>query len=247
MTSRPPNFIICLSVLASQGDDQNTTSSDEKGCGKSKCVEECPGEDIDLGLEAWEKFGDQCFLWSKKDATKNWTEAEDFCKLEGGHLVSVTSKAINEYIVDGKNQRKISSLWVGGTDKKEEGIWTWTDCSSFKDHTFTAWAQHQPSNGKDQDCVDHRSKSWNDVECSGEKAFLCTKKLCPYICPGGTKLARDKVSKQVLMKKFKLSNDDQNHIIVVQVCDGHQDCPATSKNDGGKDEDDCAGESPHLT
>lgn len=190
---------------------------DEGGCGDSKCVAECPGKDLDLGLEAWEKLGDQCFLWSEKSATKNWTEAEDFCRWQGGHLVSVTSKAINEYIVEGKSQRKISSLWVGGTDKEEEGVWTWTDCSSFQGHKFTAWAHHQPSNGPDQDCVDHWSKSWNDVECSRKKAFLCTKKLCPYICPGGTKLSWD------------------------QVCDGIEDCPLTSKSNGGEDEDVCEG------
>ena len=200
------NVIICLFVLASQGNDQNTTSSDEGGCGDSKCVAGCPGEDLDLGLDAWEKLGDQCFLWSKKSESKNWTEAEEFCKWQGGHLVSVTSKAINEYVVEGKRQRKISSVWVGGTDKKEEGVWTWTDCSSFKEHKFTAWAHHQPSNGKGQDCVDHWSKSWNDVKCSGEKPFVCTKKLCPYICPDleGTKLAWDKVSKHVLMNNLMM-------------------------------------------
>ena len=153
---------------------------------------ECPGEDIELGLEAWEKWGDQCLLWSKK--AKNWDEAEDFCKGQGGHLVSVTSKALNEYIVDGKKQRNISSIWVGGTDKEREGFWTWTDCSSFQDHIWTGWAHHQPSNGKDQDCVDHWSRSWNDVDCLREKPFLCTKNFCPYICPDDTKLTWNQVS-----------------------------------------------------
>ena len=42
------------------------------------------------------------------------------------------------------------------------------------------------------------------------------------------------------MKKVKLSyHDDLNDIIVPQVCDGYQDCPQTSKSNGGEDEDDC--------
>ena len=34
-----------------------------------------------------------------------------------------------------------------------------------------------------------------------------------------------------------------NHIIVLQVCDGIQDCPETEVTIGGEDEDDCDGES----
>ena len=83
-----------------------------------------------------------------------------------------------------------------GFPKEDEGTWTWTDCTYFKDQKFTAWAHHQPSNGKDQDCLDHWSKAWNDVDCSEEKRFLCTKKVCPYICPEGTKLSWEKVSKK---------------------------------------------------
>ena len=59
-----------------------------------------------------------------------------------------------------------------------------------------------------------------------------------YICPDGTTVvARDKVCNQVLMKR--LLHDDLNQIIVLQVCDGYQDCPQTSKSNGGEDEDDC--------
>ena len=244
----PKDQFCNLPFLLASPEQPEPEQPDEGGCGEGKCVEECPGEEIDLGLEAWEKFGDQCFLWSKKSAAKNWTEAEDFCKLEGGHLVSVTSKAINEYILEGKNKRKIFSLWVGGTDKKEEGFWTWTDCSSFKDHKFTApWMFSQLDSRRGQDCLDH-GMEWNDVKCSGEKAFLCTKKLCPFTCPGGTQIARNEVSNQVLMKKVKFSPDYLNHIIVPQVCDGYQDCPQTNKSNGGEDEDDCGdGESLEIS
>ena len=51
------------------------------------------------------------------------------------------------------------------------------------------------------------------------------------------------------MKKVKLSyHDDLNDIIVPQVCDGYQDCPQTSKSNGGEDEDDCGdGESLEIS
>ena len=68
-----------------------------------------------------------------------------------------------------------------------------------------------------------------------------------YICPDGTTVvARDKVCNQVLMKR--LLHDDLNQIIVLQVCDGYQDCPQTSKSNGGEDEDDCGdGDSFEIT
>ena len=55
------------------------------------------------------------------------------------------------------------------------------------------------------------------------------------------------MSNQVLMKKVKLSyHDDLNDIIVPQVCDGYQDCPQTSKSNGGEDEDDCGDDGDSL-
>ena len=66
-----------------------------------------------------------------------------------------------------------------------------------------------------------------------------------YICPDGTTVvARDKVCNQVLMKR--LLHDDLNQIIVLQVCDGYQDCPQTSKSNGGEDEDDCGDDGDSL-
>ena len=41
----------------------------------------------------------------------NWTEAEDFCKMKGAHLASVTSTATNDYALEGKGNY---SLWIGG-------------------------------------------------------------------------------------------------------------------------------------
>ena len=38
-----------------------------------------------------------------------------------------------------------------------------------------------------------------------------------------------------------------NHIIVLQVCDGIQDCPETEVTIGGEDEDDCDGESLEIS
>ena len=80
------------------------------------CVQECVGD--------WAKNGDQCYSWSTD--TKTWDEAEQFCKEKGGgHLASVTSKATNDYIAAELKLRD-HELWIGGSDKKSEGTWTWS-------------------------------------------------------------------------------------------------------------------------
>ena len=96
--------------------------------------------------ENWEENGGSCFYWSEKRL--KWTEAEEFCSEQGGHLASVISNATNEYIL-----RKIESmpwnignpyqrqLWIGGFDNEKAGEWEWTDSSPWK---FTNWMPKRP-------------------------------------------------------------------------------------------------------
>jgi len=143
-----------------------------KKCEETQCVSACPVN--------WVEKDNHCYLWSRgADAKKSWDDAEQFCKSEAGHLVSVTSKIVNDYLVEEKKRKGITSIWIGGSDKEEEGVWKWLDCSSFRDHRFTAWAHHQPSNGKDQHCLELWSRKWNDNLCSKKNNFVCSKRLCP--------------------------------------------------------------------
>ena len=73
----------------------------------------------------------------------SWMDAEDFCKEKGAHLASVTSSAINDYLLEGKEKRDMYHLWIGGSDQEVEGIWKWTDCSPWE---FTFWRSGEPNN-----------------------------------------------------------------------------------------------------
>ena len=46
----------------------------------------------------------------------SWYDAEDFCRNKSGYLASVTSKATNDYVEEGKKQRDMNRLWIGGSD-----------------------------------------------------------------------------------------------------------------------------------
>ena len=102
---------------------------------------------------------------------------------QGAHLASVTSSAINDYILRGLTKRSTSDtnneLWIGGTDSNEEGVWTWTDGTSWN---FTYWTKGEPNDGlsavKSEDCLSLNTDSWsnghwNDISCDHEYPFIC--------------------------------------------------------------------------
>ena len=136
-----------------------TTPSQTTGCGND-----------------WEAYDDHCYYWSNN--TKTWYEAEAFCQQENGNLASITSDAINQYVVEGMNSRGLSNTWMGGNDIDEEGAWKWTDGSPFE---FTFWHSGEPNNwGGNQHCMNQwkhgQGIKWDDRRCSNSLTFLCSKK-----------------------------------------------------------------------
>ena len=111
------------------------------------CVAECQQDQ--------EKHGDHCYLWSDKDTTgmKTWDKAEAFCIQKGGHLASVASEATEAYVLRAKGNKTLKNLWLGGSDKEEEGVWKWSDGSPWN---FTNWNKYQPTPldvSSDEDCL----------------------------------------------------------------------------------------------
>ena len=129
----------------------------------------------------WENHGDHCYLWSDKDTSgmKTWDEAEEFCIQKGGHLASATTAAIEAYITKENNKRKLRHLWLGGSDKKKEGVWKWSDGSPWN---FTKWNLYQPSSHhiSDDDCLQYyyHATKWSDRPCSDEGNFVCSQMMC---------------------------------------------------------------------
>ena len=123
----------------------------------------------------WEKHGSNCYLWSQKDQQKlDWYDAEAFCKKEGGHLASVTSEATNEYIFEGKRERSLANIWLGGSDQPMEGVWKWSDGTPWK---FELWNDKEPSKGGGQDCLiqlGYNVKGWKDYGCTYVNNFVCS-------------------------------------------------------------------------
>ena len=142
-------------------------------CTNNNCVETCD--------EGWEKHGNHCYLWGTEPPFKAWTEAEDFCQEEGGHLASVGSNEIMDYIILGLRRRGFGDrdwFWLGGNDIEKEGVWKWTDCTLWE---LTFWDSGEPdNNGGNQHCVMvNVDNQWRDYPCLTSNArSLCSKKIC---------------------------------------------------------------------
>ena len=91
----------------------------------------------------------------------------------GANLPATESQEENVYIQHRHNGDK---AWIGLSDIATEGVFAWVDGCPFK---FRYWAQNQPNNFRDEDCVHTLGPGhgymWNDVDCSTCHQYTCKK------------------------------------------------------------------------
>jgi hypothetical protein len=94
-----------------------------------------------------------------------WEEAEANAVKLGGHLVTINDAAENEWVFKNIASQLNVYIWLGGTDRDNEGVWKWVDGAPWD---YTNWNRSQPddSGGEDylQFCPNHPdfSNTWND-------------------------------------------------------------------------------------
>lgn len=105
------------------------------------------------------------------DESKTWTEAKAYCESLGGHLVTVTSEAENDFIYSIIENKTKNLYWLGANDVKKEGVWEWVTGEIW---TYSNWCGGAPDNhGAGEDYLEmHRTnnengmtteKQWNDT------------------------------------------------------------------------------------
>jgi len=123
----------------------------------------------------WTLIGSNCY--KRNTELLNWNEAENKCKEHGGHLASVHSEHENRLL---RLFSKFSSYWLGGSDSQSEGVWLWSDSTSWN---FTNWPRDEPNNKHEAEhCLEFKYK-WNDNKCSSKLPSVCKKPFCK---PGWT-------------------------------------------------------------
>jgi len=124
--------------------------------------------------ELYYPFDGHCyFAYLVDDVTFDWVHADDECKNQGGHLVSINSQAEDDWIkdlvkaLDGQEH----SYWIGGYFQDNQ--WLWVDKSEFEYSNFIG--TYQPVAGE---CIYQRwyeyEDGWTTISCQGQLfGFVC--------------------------------------------------------------------------
>uniref|UniRef100_A0A3B3I827 C-type lectin domain-containing protein n=1 Tax=Oryzias latipes TaxID=8090 RepID=A0A3B3I827_ORYLA len=112
--------------------------------------------------EKWIRFGSSCYFLSGE--SKSWDEARESCRARKADLVVINTEGEKTFLFALRDK----NVWIGLTDKVQEGTWKWVDGSPL---TLQFWEENQPDNGGgmvaygEEDCVEIRfiPGSWNDI------------------------------------------------------------------------------------
>lgn len=104
---------------------------------------------------------------------QNWTDSENEAVSLGGHLVTVSNQAENDWVNQTFSQYdgQPRYLWLGLNDQVTEGDWVWV---SGETSAYRRWAAGQPDNWlgvnpNGEDCVHSAwtdAGEWNDLSCA---------------------------------------------------------------------------------
>ncbi|ESO90685.1 hypothetical protein LOTGIDRAFT_78129, partial [Lottia gigantea] len=122
----------------------------------------------------WTRHHGDCYQYFKD--VSSFTVAEKSCQDLGG--IMAASKTQEEVDFLSSLRPKTAKIWIGLTDRAEEGTFKWLDGSSV---VWDNWAEGSP-NGQygHEDCVvmygEQVNSKWNDHPCSSQHyqyPFIC--------------------------------------------------------------------------
>ncbi|XP_053533518.1 C-type lectin domain family 4 member M [Ictalurus punctatus] len=135
--------------------------------------------EIDSCPSGWTRFLSSCYRVSPFKNT--WEESRHECRRTGADLVIINSREEQQFVSGlGLN------VWIGLTDREQEGEWKWVDNTPLESGY---WKNNEPNNivylYADEDCAEVISNigsssvisNWNDIHCNRYSNGLCEKKI----------------------------------------------------------------------
>ncbi|XP_053386999.1 SCO-spondin-like isoform X2 [Mercenaria mercenaria] len=94
----------------------------------SRCGRHCQGNSVDIESCENEACGYKLIV-----KEMNWTEAKDYCNVNGGQLATIKSLHKQMFLNDFLNQVEINDkrVWIGASDTLVEGTFVWIDGTTF--------------------------------------------------------------------------------------------------------------------
>lgn len=128
-----------------------------------------PSRCTDFGVDRGTGHG-----YKRIDDPVSWEDARLACEGMDGHLATISSQQENDFVYGNLAQGLETSIWLGGTDEKAEGLWEWITGEPW---TYENWAAGQPDNaGGSQHYLTfwagHNGK-WDDAWDATPFPFLC--------------------------------------------------------------------------
>lgn len=159
-----------------------------------------PDATTELAVAAGPKFlacdgvafrdGDEAYCFDR--ARRTWREAEEHCRLLGGHLADVRSPSDSAFFrkTFGAKVALPPTLWIGLVEPFRRNQWFWM---SGKVVGYQSWASGEPNDaGGGEDCGERisRTGAWNDVDCAAVRGFICEGPAAPAGVNGAAALAK---------------------------------------------------------
>ncbi|XP_029950540.1 C-type lectin domain family 4 member K-like isoform X2 [Salarias fasciatus] len=127
-----------------------------------------------LFQKGWEYFHSSFYYISSTE--KTWQESRDDCVSRGANLMIIDSQEEQDF-----TRRFPKRMWIGLTDRAQEGTWRWVDGTLLQ---RSYWYSGEPNDEwGEEDCAEINYKdvenSWNDMPCDRQIHWICEKKMAP--------------------------------------------------------------------
>ncbi|XP_074259222.1 C-type lectin domain family 4 member D isoform X2 [Saimiri boliviensis] len=120
----------------------------------------------------WRAFQSNCYF--PLTDNKTWAESERNCSGMRAHLMTISTEAEQNFIIQFLDRR--FSYFLGLRNENTEGQWRWVDQMPFNPR-IVFWHENEPNNNQGENCVVLVYKqdkwAWNDVPCTSEASRIC--------------------------------------------------------------------------